>query len=209
MDYSENNNSDFFNIYHDIIECLISALEARDKYTSGHSKRVADMAYDLAKLFGIKDNALEEIHMAAHVHDIGKIGIPDSILNKPGKLTEEEWLQIKRHPEIGHTILNSSHQLSIISEMVLHHHERWDGTGYPRGLKSSAIPLGSRIIAICDAIDAMTTTRSYTSPLSWEQCKAELERNKGTQFDPSLIDLLICNWQYWFKFHPSNIIKTN
>lgn len=200
MNYSKNNDYGFLNIYHDIIECLISALEAKDKYTSGHSKRVSDMAYELSKLMGLDGVNLEEIHMAAHVHDVGKIGIPDAILNKPGRLTNEEWLCIKKHSEIGYTILNSSEKLSDISKMVLHHHERWDGTGYPKGLKNTDIPLGSRIITICDSIDAMTSARSYTSPLSWDQCKSELERNKGTQFDPTLVDLLISKWDYWSKF---------
>lgn len=200
MNYKESKFQNSIMMYHDVIDCLISALEAKDVYTSGHSGRVANMTYELSKKIGISGSELEEIHIAAHVHDIGKIGIPDAILNKPGKLTVDEWLCIKRHSEIGYNILSCSDQLKNISKIVLHHHERWDGSGYPNGLKTEEIPLGSRIITICDSIDAMTSKRAYTSPLSWEQCKIELETNKGTQFQPSLVDALMTDWNYWKAF---------
>ena len=114
------------------------------------------------------------IHMAAHVHDIGKIGIPDSILQKPGKLTMQEWNVMKQHSRIGADILNRSAYLHEIADIVLHHHERWDGQGYPDGLAEEVIPYGSRVIAVCDSIDAMLGTRSYRKSLTMEQCRQEI-----------------------------------
>lgn len=186
-----------FELYHDIIECLVGALEAKDVYTRGHSMRVGDMTYQFAKRIGLKGEELEFIHIAAHLHDIGKIGVPDKILNKKGKLIENEWKAIKRHPEIGSNILNCSNKLKGISKLVLHHHERWDGNGYPCGLGGEAIPLGSRIIAICDSIDAMTSSRAYRKALSWKACRKEIETNKGTQFDPLLVDVAEELWGWW------------
>ncbi len=176
------------NLYHDIIECLTSALEAKDNYTSGHSTRVADMAYELAKKIGVKGKELQRIHMAAHLHDIGKIGIPDRILHKKGRLLPHEFALIQQHPIIGYNTLKKSKKLSQISRIVLHHHERWDGEGYPTGIAGKKIPLGSRIIAICDTIDAMTTKRSYREAFTWEYCIQEIKANQGLQFDPELVD---------------------
>lgn len=186
-----------FELYHDIIQCLVGALEAKDLYTRGHSIRVGDKSYELAKKIGIQGEELEIIHIAGHLHDIGKIGVPDKILNKKGKLTNNEWKAIKKHPEIGSNILKNSDKLKIISKLVLHHHERWDGKGYPYGLKGENIPLGSRIIAICDAIDAMTSQRSYRKPIPWDICKEEIRKNKGIQFDPSLVEAMEGLWEDW------------
>lgn len=191
--------SEGFGLYHDIIECLVGALEAKDLYTRGHSMRVGDMSYQLAKELGIEGEELEIIHIAAHLHDIGKIGIPDKILNKKGKLTDNELKAIKRHPEIGSNILKRSDKLRKISRLVLHHHERWDGKGYPSGLKGEDIPLGSRIIAICDSIDAMTSERRYRKAIPWNICKEEIEANKGTQFDPLLVEAVHKLWKDWKK----------
>lgn len=171
--------------YHDIIESLIKALEAKDLYTKGHSDRVAKMAEDMCKELGIRGRTRETIHIAAHLHDIGKIGVPDGILNKPGKLTDDEWEKIKLHPTIGHDILGNSKELKEISKIVLHHHERWDGRGYPMGIKEKEIPMGSRIIAICDAIDAITNKRSYKDPMDWEFCISEIQKNLSAMFDPT------------------------
>lgn len=175
---------------HDVIECLTTAMEAKDSYTSGHSNRVADLSLNLAKAMGIKGSKLENIHLAAHLHDIGKIGIPESVLNKPGKLLPEEWAEIKRHPEIGYNILKKSKHMTEISEIVLYHHERWDGKGYPKGLRQEQIPLGSRIIAVADSIDAMTYDRPYRPALSWSECKRELTANCGIQFDPDVVNVV-------------------
>lgn len=177
-------------IYHDIIESLVTALEAKDLYTKGHSERVAFMTSELSKKLGIKGNELENIHMAAHLHDIGKIGVPDDVLNKKGKLALHEWEYIKLHPKIGFNILSKSNRLKHISRMVLYHHERWDGKGYPEGLSKMDIPLGARIIAVCDSIDAMTSTRPYREAMRFEACIKELVLNKGLMFDPWIIDYI-------------------
>lgn len=184
-------------VFHDAIECLIAALEARDPYSQGHSQRVADMVYDLARKIGIRGKELEEIHIAAHLHDIGKIGVPDNILRKPGKLFPHEWAQMRRHPEIGYQILSKSALLKKIARIVLHHHERWDGKGYPAGLKGEAIPLGSRLIAVCDTIDAMTSNRPYRPALTWQDCLAEIKACKATQLDAVLVDAAEELWPKW------------
>lgn len=192
--------------YHDVIECLVAGLEARDIYTSGHSNRVADMTCDLAKAMGLSGAYLKELHIAAHLHDIGKLGVPDQVLNKKGKLMPHEFEQIKLHPEIGYKILSKSKGLGKIAVIVLHHHERWDGRGYPDGLRYDKIPLGSRIIAVCDSIDAMTSARPYRSPLSWEACHEEIKVNKGIQFDPVVAEAAERLWGKWMHEHTYKVI---
>ena len=177
-------------IYHEMIECLTTALEAKDPYTKGHSTRVADMAYQLGKLVGLQGDALEDLHFAAHLHDIGKIGIPDRVLHKIGPLSTEELTIIQEHPIIGYQILARFSRLKYMATIVLHHHERWDGRGYPAGLRGEEIPLSSRIIAVCDAIDAMTSVRPYREPLTLAECLFELRLNQGKQFDPELLKLM-------------------
>jgi putative nucleotidyltransferase with HDIG domain len=177
--------------FHDVIECLIAAVEARDKYTCGHSTRVADITLKIAEEIGIQGAALEMIHMAAHMHDIGKIGISDEILSKPGKLNALEWDTIKQHPQIGYNILTRSNALREIADIVLYHHERWDGNGYPEGLKGEEIPLGSRIIALADSIDAMMYKRPYKQPITEQECIYQIKINKGLQFDPYLAQIAI------------------
>ena len=175
-------------VFHDIIECLVAALEAKDCYTCGHSSRVAAMSLDLARALGMRGIALEDVHIAAHLHDIGKIGVSESVLHKPDRLSAQEWTKLQAHPVIGFNILRKSKALGKIPSIVLHHHERWDGRGYPPGLPGSQIPVGSRIIALADAIDAMTTARPYRVPLSWEDCYDEVQSNKGRQFDPLVVE---------------------
>ncbi|SHI03559.1 HD-GYP domain-containing protein [Clostridium grantii] len=182
-------------VYHDIIDSLIAALEAKDNYTKGHSQRVADMTYYVAKLLGIRRQSLEDIHMAAHMHDIGKIGVPDIILNKTTPLNSSEWNTIRTHPQIGYDILFKSRRLNNIAKIVLHHHERWDGEGYPSRLCAEDIPLGSRIIAICDSIDAMTSKRPYREPLTVNECRIEILKNEGKMFDPEIIKCVDKNWE--------------
>lgn len=128
-------------LYHEFVECISSALDARDPYTGDHSRRVSDTATVLAKMLGLADDEIQEIHIAAHLHDIGKIGIPDSILLKPGRLDDEEWALMKQHPQIGADILSKSPSFSRISAIILHHHERYDGKGYPFGAKQKEIPV--------------------------------------------------------------------
>lgn len=171
-------------VYHEIIECITGALDAKDAYTAGHSQRVSEMALKVCELIGLKKKDILKIHIAAHLHDIGKIGIPDAILNKEGRLTDEEFEIMKTHSAIGAGILSKSKSLSEFSDIVLHHHERFDGKGYPDGLKGEKIPVGARIIAICDSIDAMTSNRRYRKALGFDVCYQEIEKNLGKMYDP-------------------------
>ena len=174
-------------VYHDVIDCLTGALEARDIYTKGHSERVSDFSKEMALELGFDDSRVELVHIAAHLHDIGKIGISDSILNKRGKLTDEEYEIIKTHSQIGYDILSKSPSLAYIAKIILHHHEAFDGSGYPLGIKGENIPLESRIIAIADSIDAMTSDRPYRRALSKEKCMEELKIWSGSRYDPLLV----------------------
>lgn len=182
---------------HDLIDCLVTALEARDIYTAGHSSRVGDMSFDLARIMGLKGKKLMDVHMAAHLHDIGKIGIPEGVLNKPGSLLPYEWDQIRLHPEIGYHILSKSKSTMDIAMIVLYHHERWDGKGYPHGVGGDSIPLGSRIIAVADSIDAMTSSRPYRRPMAWEKCRQQILLNRGVQFDVLVVDAAKELWGKW------------
>lgn len=184
---------------HEVIDCLITALEAKDPYTGGHSSKVADMSFDLAKVLGIRGLLLEDIHIAAHIHDIGKLIIPESILNRKGELLENQRTQIETHSQIGFDILNKSKGLKTIARIVLCHHERWDGKGYPLGLKKEKIPMGSRVIAVADSVDAMTSDRPYRKAMTWDECKEEILRNKGVQFDPMVVDAIEVLWDKWVK----------
>ena len=190
----DSNRQEFF---HDIIECLIAALEAKDSYTCGHSSRVADLSLDLVNALELKGPDIENVHIAAHLHDIGKMGVSENILNKPGKLLPHEWAQIQAHPVIGYNVLRKSRLLDKIATIVLYHHERWDGKGYPQGVQGNYIPLGSRIIAVADAVDAMTTDRPYRKSLSWVDCFQELQVNKEKQFDPLVVEAALELWQKW------------
>ena len=180
--------------YHEIIDCITFALDTRDPYTGGHSQRVSDMTLEVCKLLKLNQNDTEKIHIAAHLHDIGKIGIPDSILLKQRKLDESEWQIMKNHPEIGANILKKSAYLTELAEIVLFHHERFDGKGYPLGKSGNDIPLGSRIIAICDSIDAMTSNRCYRKSLSFEDCYNQIKINLGKMYDPEIGKLVLENW---------------
>lgn len=181
--------------YHEIIDCITCALDARDPYTGGHSQRVSDMTFEVCKLLHLDSQETEKIHIAAHLHDIGKIGIPDAVLNKQGRLSEEEWTYMKKHPQVGCDILNKSHRLSELSEIVLSHHERYDGKGYPNGIQGENIPLGARIIAICDSIDAMTSNRCYRKSPGIEFCYQEIKNNLDTMYDPKIGKLVLENWE--------------
>ena len=180
--------------YHDLIESLAAALDAKDLYTAGHSTRVGDMSHKLGMYLKLDDRKLEILHIAAHLHDIGKIGIPDKILNKTGKLTDDEWEIMKQHSSIGFNILSKSKSLSYISKIVLHHHERYDGKGYPMHIKSNDIPYESRIIAVCDSIDAMKSKRTYKNTMSDCQCKTELINNSNLMYDPEIIECVLLHW---------------
>lgn len=185
-----------FETYHDIIESLAAALDAKDYYTAGHSTRVGNIAYALSEKLFLDNHTSQMIHIAGHLHDIGKIGVPDNVLNKKGKLDLHEWELMKRHSEIGYNILSKTNSLKEISYMVLHHHENWNGTGYPAGLSHKEIPLGSRIIAICDSIDAMRSNRPYKQAISDIDCYNEILKNRSILYDPEIVDCILENWYY-------------
>lgn len=170
------------------ITALVNALEAKDKYTSGHSQRVADIAAAIAREMGLTPQIVDKVQLAGLVHDIGKIGVRALILNKPSRLSEEELEHVQTHPGIGEHILVPIAGDEDFLRLVRGHHEHYDGTGYPDGLKGSQIPLGARIMAVADAYEAMTSERPYRIALSDEEAHAELERCRGTQFDPDVID---------------------
>ncbi|TVQ31595.1 MAG: HD-GYP domain-containing protein [Phycisphaeraceae bacterium] len=168
------------------LEALSASIDAKDRYTCGHSERVAHLAMMLARDMGFDETEVERIRIAGLVHDVGKIGVPETVLCKPGRLTDEEFVLIKAHPEIGHRILKDIPQLADVLPAVLHHHERWDGQGYPHRLAAKNTPLYARIIGLADSFDAMSSTRTYRSAMPRAQVLAEIERCAGTQFDPEL-----------------------
>lgn len=169
------------------IKTLEKALWEKSHETKEHCQRLQEMAYKIGKSLNLTGSELDELTLLAALHDIGKITIPNSILDKPGKLTPEEWETIKNHPETGYRIALSSPELASVAEAILHHHEWWDGSGYPLGLKGEKIPLISRIIAITDTYDVMTNGRPYKKAVSKEEALAEIKRCAGTQFDPALV----------------------
>ena len=165
---------------------LAKAVDARDVYTGCHSERVSELAARVAARIGLPEEQVELTRLAASLHDLGKLAIPEEILRKPGPLTDAERLVLERHPQIGHRMLESL-GVDPVAEWVLHHHERWDGDGYPDGRFGEEIPIGARIIFVADAYDAMTSDRVYRLRLSEEEALAELERCAGTQFDPAIV----------------------
>lgn len=173
------------------LHALTSAIDAKDSYTHGHSERVALTSRMLAEAAGLDEHTVERIYIAGLVHDVGKIGVPESVLCKPGRLTDEEFDLIKMHPEIGARILQDIRQMQDLIPGVLCHHERHDGTGYPHGLEGEGIPLFGRIIALADAFDAMSSNRTYRRALQPDQVLAEIAKNAGTQFDPTLAKLFV------------------
>jgi response regulator RpfG family c-di-GMP phosphodiesterase len=174
---------DLESTYSQTLWSLVAALDAREHETSDHSQRVVRYTLAIARRISIPERDLPALGRGALLHDIGKIGVPDAILLKPAKLTEEEWVEMRRHPQIGFDILKSIQFLGPSAEMVLCHQERFDGRGYPRGLGGEAIPIFARIFAIADTFDAMTSNRPYRRALPAETARAEIERCAGTQFD--------------------------
>jgi hypothetical protein len=174
-----------------LLHSLTSAVDAKDAYTCGHSERVALLARLLSGQAGLPEPLIERIYMAGLLHDVGKIGVPENVLQKTGKLTDEEFKQMKKHPEIGARILRDIKQVADILPGVLHHHERYDGRGYPTGLAGKDIPLMGRLICVADCFDAMTSNRTYRKALPLEVALTEMRRCAGTQFDPELIDAFL------------------
>jgi putative nucleotidyltransferase with HDIG domain len=173
------------------VESLNATVDAKDPYTAGHSQRVQRIAVALGEELGLEREQLDVLRFAGLFHDIGKIGVPDAILTKPDRLTELEFEIVKRHPEDGARIVGRLHRLKTTVPAVLHHHERWDGHGYPDGLSGDRIPLEAAIVGLADAVDAMTTDRPYSSARTLEDATDEILRNRGTQFAPSVVDAFV------------------
>jgi len=175
----------------DVLVALASAVDAKDPLTEHHCGRVAARGLSLARSAGLSQEEIEAVGYGAVLHDVGKIGINDEVLTKPGTLTDDERTEMQRHPLIGDAILQPLRLGGIVGPIVRGHHERWDGGGYPDGLYGQAIPIGARIVAVVDAHDAMTHDRPYRARMSDADARAELVRHRGTQFDPELIDLFV------------------
>lgn len=177
--------------YMESIETLRYTVEAKDSYTRGHSDRVAEYSVLIGKYMGLPEEDLNTLRIGGLFHDVGKIGVPDSILLKTDKLTDDEYSEIKNHPTIGAHILSSATIFQDLIPIVKHHHEKYDGTGYPGKLKGEDIPFFARIAAVADTFDAMTSKRSYRDPLPLDVVIKEIERCKGTQFDPKIADVFL------------------
>jgi len=169
------------------LEALVAALDAREHETQAHSKRVSEYTLFLAREMGVDTSQLDIIRRGAMLHDIGKIGISDTILLKPGKLTDEEWVDMQKHPQIGYWILDGIEALKPASDVVMSHHERYDGDGYPQKLRGNDIPLGARICSVTDCLDVMTSDRPYRKALTYEEARAEITQFSGSQFDPQVV----------------------
>ncbi|PKM73850.1 MAG: hypothetical protein CVU91_02035 [Firmicutes bacterium HGW-Firmicutes-16] len=182
-------------LYRSTFETVIDVLEARDEYTAGHSRRVAILTKRFCKFLCVPPLETELLELSASLHDLGKVGIPDATLNKSGKLNDNEWFEMRRHPDIGaDIILKSGTKLERVADIVRHHHEHWDGSGYPSGLKGGETPKGSQVIAVCDAVDSMMIERVYRQALPPDVCKQEISAGKGILFCPELADLFIEKW---------------
>lgn len=177
--------------YESTLEALITALDYRDNETHGHSRRVVEYSVVVAQQLGVKEPELTWLRRGAILHDVGKIGVPDAILHKPGKLDEKEWVEMRRHPELGYEMLRHVKFLAPALDIVLSHQERYDGSGYPRGLAGEAIPLGARVFAVVDTFDAMTSDRPYRAALTIEAARDEVRRFSGIQFDPKVAEAFL------------------
>ena len=178
-------------LFLETMEALANAIDAKDKYTSGHSTRVAALSKKIANKAGLNEHECDKVYFSALLHDVGKIGVRDDVINKPGDLTEEEFENIKLHPVLGYQILSSIRQSPYLKEGAHYHLERYDGTGYPEGLKGEEIPVIARIIAVADAYDAMTSSRSYRGALSKEEVRNEILKGMGKQFDTKYAAILL------------------
>jgi diguanylate cyclase (GGDEF)-like protein len=173
------------------IEALASAIDQRDAFAGERARSVAAAAGQVADALGLDDAAREVLRMAGLVYDIGKVAVPVDVLNQRGRLSDEDMATVRRHPEVGKRLLESTMRLTPLLPVVLHHHERWDGNGYPGGLKGEEIPFAARVIAVCDAWQAMISERPYRGALSYEQAAAELRAGAGTQFDPQVVEAFV------------------
>lgn len=179
------------NLYIEIVKALVKAIEAKDSYTRGHSENVANYAMAIGSGMDLTADDIEALRIAALLHDIGKIGIKETVLNKPGRLNQQEYDHVKEHPRIAYEIISRIPMLKGVAESILYHHEKYDGQGYGEGLKGEDIPLGARIIAVADTFDAMTSNRPYREAVSLEAAKDELLKNSGAQFDPRIVEVFV------------------
>lgn len=176
---------------HEIVDALSTAVDAKDPYTHGHSERVAHLAIAIARTMGMTREQQSILHIGAHLHDVGKIGVPDAVLCKPGRLTDEEYAAIKMHSMIGYNIVRKVRILHPVAAIVRSHHERMDGRGYPDGLQGDEIPMEARIVAVADSYDAMTSQRLYKVCVSPAEAVNEVKRCAGTQFDADVVEAFI------------------
>lgn len=174
-----------------VVHSLADAIDAKDTYTNGHSGRVAKYSKEIARRYGYSEKAQGDIYMMGLLHDVGKIGVPDAVINKPAKLTDEEFAMIKNHPAMGSRILKNIKEMPALATGARWHHEKYGGGGYPDGLSGNDIPEEARIIAVADAYDAMSSRRSYRDVLPQEVVRGEIEKGKGTQFDPKFADIML------------------
>lgn len=196
--YIKATNASYFKQFEGVVKGIVSTLELKDPYTRGHSERVAEYAVILAKSLNIyAEDDLKLISYACLLHDVGKVHTPDSILIKPSKLTEEEYAIVQKHPIVGANAIKDIEGMELCLDIVLYHHERWDGKGYPEGLKEMQIPLTARIAAIADCFDAMTSHRSYRGAMTDKQAYEQIIEGKGIQFDPALVDYFIEVFPDW------------
>lgn len=187
----------------EIIHILGEVSEYRSQETGDHIQRVAEISYMLAKFLGLPEVEVERIRLAAPMHDLGKVGIPDAILNKPGRFTDDEYAIMKTHSEIGYNMLHNSKRqlLRFAAEISRSHHERWDGRGYPRGIAGEEIPLAGRICSVADVLDALSSPRCYKQPWPEEKVKEEFIKQRGAQFQPELVDVLMEHWDEIYSLY--------
>ena len=178
-------------LFQHVIKTIAGAIDAKDTYTNGHSSRVAEYSREIARRMGYNEEKLNDIFMMGLLHDVGKIGVPDAVINKPAKLNDEEYELIKNHPVMGAKILSNIKEMPTLATGARWHHERYDGTGYPDGLKGEEIPEEARIIAVADAYDAMSSHRSYREPLAQNVVRKEIDKGRGTQFDPGIAEVML------------------
>ena len=188
--YTALHNTSHLMQYHDLIESIVAAMDARDAYTAKHSDRVADMVLVLATALDLSEDETTLLHMAAHLHDIGKIAVPDSVLRKAGPLTNPEWEEMRRHPVTGYEILRKVDDFKEIAMLVRHHHERWDGRGYPDGLRGDQIPISAQVVAMADVYDALVSKRVYKDAYAPDVAVQMILHGDCGAFNPLLLDCL-------------------